>query len=406
MSIPYYVRRPLDYYDVSTFDNRPYTHKILEKNIPGLAINNDGTYKKMENKIYTRSNGSVYPVYSKGYTFGLATLPVLNYDMAAGRVNTPATHTPSVFEEHAGKTVNPVDLPEVEREEELDQNVKSIEETKREIANRKRAAYNQARGITTAEAYKRQKELRDADYNVTYDGYWGDASSKAWDEYQKKLQQPQTPQMPAQFANIDVMGAIKTEEARKKAELEALMQKQGVGSNLLNTDPHNIQGGYVVPVEPEYDMSKMDTHNQFGFKFYKGGMVPKHQNASGEELKEKPQSISTSGYFLDENGNPVVQNVDMVTGKSKDDKNRWFQRIITQRDSFPADTVMYDFNRRIPIENPDSNAYYNALFEEMLKRSEPIEYKKGGSLKKCSCGCKTLLKRGKGGKVMESRNCK
>jgi hypothetical protein len=43
----------------------------------------------------------------------------------------------------------------------------------------------------------------------------------------------------------------------------------------------------------------------------------------------------------------------------------------------------------------------------MIRNAEPInEYKKGGSLKKCSCGCKTLLKKGKGGKVMESRNCK
>jgi hypothetical protein len=46
------------------------------------------------------------------------------------------------------------------------------------------------------------------------------------------------------------MGAMKAEEARKKAELEALMQQQGAGSKLLNADPHNIQGGYVVPVEP------------------------------------------------------------------------------------------------------------------------------------------------------------
>jgi hypothetical protein len=75
--------------------------------------------------------------------------------------------------------------------------------------------------------------------------------------------------MPSQFSNVDIMGAIKAEEARKKAELEALMQKQGAGSNLLNTDPHNIQGGYVVPKEEPLDYSKLQTHttdtNPFGF---------------------------------------------------------------------------------------------------------------------------------------------
>lgn len=207
-----------------------------------------------------------------------------------------------------------------------------------------------------------------------------------------------------------LMQSMRENEAKRKAELEGIMQNDPKLGQILNADPHNIQGGYVVPKEEPLDYSKLQTHttdtNPFGFitadplkdasKFYQ----------KGGEVKEKPQSISTSGYFLDENGNPVVQNVDMVSGKSKDDKNRWFQRIITQRDSLPADTVIYDFNRRIPTENPDSNAYYNAILEEMLKRSEPIAYKKGGSLKKCSCGCKTLLKRGKGGKVMESKNCK
>ena len=38
--------------------------------------------------------------------------------------------------------------------------------------------------------------------------------------------------MPPQFANIDIMGAIKAEEARKKAELEALMQKNGTVDKL------------------------------------------------------------------------------------------------------------------------------------------------------------------------------
>ena len=52
-----------------------------------------------------------------------------------------------------------------------------------ESSNNRRTAYNQARGITTAEAYKRQKALRDAGYDITYDGYWGDASNQAWNEY-------------------------------------------------------------------------------------------------------------------------------------------------------------------------------------------------------------------------------
>jgi hypothetical protein len=50
MTIPYYVRKPLDYasqiYDISTFDNRPYTHKVLEKNISGLAVKEDGSYDR------------------------------------------------------------------------------------------------------------------------------------------------------------------------------------------------------------------------------------------------------------------------------------------------------------------------------------------------------------------------
>ena len=123
-----------------------------------------------------------------------------------------------------------------------------------------------------------------------------------------------TAKMPSQIANIDIMGAMKAEEARKKAELEALMQKQGAGSNLFNTDPHNIQGGYVVPKEKPLDYSKIGTHT--------------------------------------------------------------------------TDTDPFGF-----------------IVSDPLKRSSQM-YKTGGSLKKCSCGCKTLLKKGKGGKVMESRNCK
>lgn len=271
------------------------------------------------------------------------------------------------------------------------------QEPAKESANNRRTAYNQARGITTAEAYKRQKALRDAGYNITYDGYWGDASNKAWNEYQKKLQQPQTPQMPAQFANVDIMGAIKAEEARKKSELEALMQQQGAGSELLNTDPHNIQGGYVVPVEPQYDMSKMDTHNQFGLKFYKGGMVPKHQNASGEELKEKPRIISVTGPNYNET---------MVSGTDSTGTNKYQFREVEQQGDTTKVLYMRDPKTGQIIAVP-ADSRFNKDYEWMVRNAEPInEYKKGGSLKKCSCGCKTLLKKGKGGKVMESRNCK
>lgn len=285
------------------------------------------------------------------------------------------------------------------------------QEPTKESANNRRAAYNQARGITSAEAYKRQKTLRDAGYDIVYDGYWGDASNQAWNEYQKKLQQPQTPQMPAQFSNVDIMGAMKAEEARKKAELEALMQKQGAGSELLNTDPHNIKGGYVTTKEKPLDYSKLQTHttdtNPFGFitadplkdasKFYqKGGEVKE---------KETPTSFYSSGYFIDENGNPVTQETEMVKGNYNGKQYNIQRNIINTNGK--SDTIMYNNNKRIPLENPDSAALYNEVFRDLLMRAQPVgEYKKGGSLKKCSCGCKTLLKRGKGGKVMESKNCK
>lgn len=358
-------------------------------------------------------------------------------------------------------TTSPVELPEVERnvlfqDEPLDTNVKSVEETKREIerekAARKRAAYNQAKGITTADAYAKQKELRDAGYNVTYDGYWGDASAAECEKYMKakaanitpkmetpslavapsvtkpvttpKATDPNSPEanrqrfldeqaakiatakMPSQFTNVDIIGAMKAEEARKKAELEALMQKQGAGSKLLNTDPHNIQGGYVVPVEPQYDMSKMDTHNQFGLKFYKGGLVPKHQNASGEKLEEKKPLTSTytSGYFVDENGNPIVSEWESVQGNNNGNYYNMQREIINKNGQ--RDTIITN-NGKYVSQNPDSIAKYNTLIEELLKKAQFIpSEKQGGSLKKCSCGCKTLLKRGKGGKVMESKNCK
>lgn len=309
---------------------------------------------------------------------------------------------------------------------------------------------NQGGGISTQEAYRRQKLLREKGYNVSYDGYYGDASRKAWAEYQASLTpeistsglavapsvtkpvttpkavDPNSPEaarqrfldqqqakiatakMPSQFANIDIMGAMKAEEARKKAELEALMQKQGAGSNLFNTDPHNIQGGYVVPVEPQYDMSKLDTHNQFGLKFYKGGMIPKHQNASGEELKEKEKepltSYFTSGYFRDENGNPIVSEYGSINGYH-DGENYNMQREIISKNG-QKDTLFTN-NGKYIVSHPDSTAKYNKIFEDLIKLSEYIPSdKQGGSLKKCSCGCKTLLKKGKGGKVMESRNCK
>jgi hypothetical protein len=51
-------------------------------------------------------------------------------------------------------------------------------------------------------------------------------------------------------------------------------------------------------------------------KFYKSEIVQKHQNASGEELKEKEplKSYFTSGYFIDENGNPIVSEYESVNG--------------------------------------------------------------------------------------------
>ena len=60
---------------------------------------------------------------------------------------------------------------------------------------------------------------------------------KMYDEQAAKIA---TAKIPSQFSGIDIMDSMKAEEARKKAELEALMQQQGVVSGLLNTDPHNI----------------------------------------------------------------------------------------------------------------------------------------------------------------------
>lgn len=320
--------------------------------------------------------------------------------------------------------------------------------SKRDLYNQ-----NQGGGISTQEAYRRQKLLREKGFNIAYDGYYGDASRKAWAEYQASLTpkmettslavapsvtkpvttpkptDPNSPeanrqrfldqqatkistaQMPPQLANIDIMGAIKAEEARKKAELEALMQKQGASSKLLNTDPHNIKGGYVVPKEEPLDYSKLQTHttdtNPFGFitadhlkdasKFYqKGGEVKE---------KETPTSFYSSGYFIDENGNPVTQETEMVKGNYNGKQYNIQRNIINTNGK--SDTIMYNNNKRIPLENPDSAALYNEVFRDLLMRAQPVgEFKKGGSLKKCSCGCKTLLKRGKGGKVMESKNCK
>ena len=284
------------------YESRPYTHKLLERNNPGLIVNPDGTYSKLTGETHEK-DGVIYPTYVKGKVGGLGLFPEATY---YGGIEGVSFNEPSVFEEHQGKEATPVDLPEVERnvlfqDEPLDPNVKSIEETKREIAARKRAAYNQARGITTADAYAKQKELRDAGYNVAYDGYWGDESTAAWEDYmqtknidmmgpgletrisgvtipkpsvtklvttskttdpnsqeanRQKMYDEQaakiaTAKIPSQFSGIDIMDSMKAEEARKKAELEALMQQQGVVSGLLNTDPHNIQGGYVIPKEQQ-----------------------------------------------------------------------------------------------------------------------------------------------------------
>ena len=454
MTIPYYVKKPLDYtsqiYDVSTYDSRPYTRKILEKNIPGLAINNDGTYQKMENRTSTRSDGRIYPYYSKGYTYGLATFPVQNYNLTAGGINTPATHTPSVFEEHAGKTVNPVDLPEVEREEELDPNVKSVEETKREIAARKRAAYNQARGITSADAYAKQKELIDAGYDITNDGYWGDASAAAWEDYMQtkaanmtpkietpslavapsvtkpvttpKVTDPNSPeaarqraidQRNAALANVQqnstsqmaagLMQSMRENEAKRKAELEGIMQNDPKLAQTLNTDPHNIQGGYVVPKEAPLDYSKMGTHttdtDPFGFIVGDPMKRSSQMYQAGGEVKEKetPKVITISGPNYNET---------MVEGTDSIGKNNYKFLEVEQQGDTAKVLYMIDPKTGQMIAVP-ADSRFNKDYEWMIRNAEPVnEYKKGGSLKKCSCGCKTLLKRGKGGKVMESRNCK
>lgn len=283
----------------------------------------------------------------------------------------------------------------------------------------------------------------------------------------------------------------------------------------------------------------MDTHNQFGFKFYKGGMIPKHQNASGEELKEKNKSgiyysankekdgdtvnldellegygdnhlfvgrnitYKPSGndtiyydlngvadsfdfpeykrifennlkkyitvpvtqsvidnkdyvlknfdedyyndwlkahkklqYLLDtsrinlRNGqskNNVIQkqeggevkekpkmisisgpnyNETMVEGTDSTGTNKYQFREIEQQGDTAKVLYMRDPKTGQVIAVP-ADSRFNKDFEWMVRNSEPInEFKKGGSLKKCSCGCKTLLKRGRGGKVMESKNCK
>lgn len=338
-------------------------------------------------------------------------------------------------------TDNPPIVPEYKQQPEVQQ------EPTKESENNRRSAYNQARGITSADAYAKQKELRNAGYDITYDGYWGDASAAAWEDYMQtkaanvtpkmetpslgvspsvtkpvttpKSTDPNSPEanrqrfldkqaagiaaakMPSQFANIDIMGTMKAEEARKKAELEALMQKQGAGSELLNTDPHNIQGGYVVPKEAPLDYSKLQTHttdtNPFGFitedplkdasKFYqKGGQV-----------KEKPKMISISGPSYNET---------MVEGMDSTGTNKYQFREVEQQGDTTKVLYIRDPKTGQMIAVP-ANSRFNKDFEWMIRNAEPInEYKKGGSLKKCSCGCKTLLKRGKGGKVMESRNCK
>ena len=314
--------------------------------------------------------------------------------------------------------------------------------SKRDLYNQ-----NQGGGISTQEAYRRQKALRDAGYDIVYDGYWGDASSAAWEDYMQtkaanmtpKMETPSlavapsvtkpvttskvvdpnsleanrqrfldeqaakiaTVKMPSQFSNVDIMGAIKAEEARKKAELEALMQKQGAGSELLNTDPHNIQGGYVVPKEEPLDYSKLQTHttdtNPFGFitanplrdasKFYQ----------KGGEVKEKPKMISISGPNYNET---------IVEGTDSTGTNKYQFREVEQQGDTTKVLYMRDPKTGQVIAVP-ADSRFNKDFEWMVRNSEPInEFKKGGSLKKCSCGCKTLLKRGKGGKVMESKNCK
>lgn len=312
--------------------------------------------------------------------------------------------------------------------------------SKRDLYNQ-----NQGGGISTQEAYRRQKLLREKGFDVAYDGYYGDASRKAWAEYQTsltpkmetpsfavapsvtkpvttpKLTDPNSPEanrqrfldnqaagiaaakMPPQFANIDLMGTIKAEEARKKAELEALMQKQGAGSELLNTDPHDIQGGYVVPKEAPLDYSKMGTHttdtDPFGFIVGDPLKRSSQMYQEGGEVKEKetPKVITISGPKYNET---------MVEGPDSTGTNKYQFSEVEQQGDTTKVLYMRDPKTGQMIVVP-ANSRFNKDFEWMIRNAEPVNaYKKGGSLKKCSCGCKTLLKRGKGGKVMESRNCK
>ena len=433
----------------SGYKFRPYTHQILEKNTPGLKIKSDGTYTLLNDKAYMQDN-IIYPGYDTGKVFGLS----LNHGNKMYYKDRGLSITPYENSEYPVVTgeVNPVNLPEVEREEELDPNVKSVEETKREIANRKRAAYNQVRGITSADAYAKQKELRDAGYEITHDGYWGDASAAAWEDYMQTKAANMTPKMetpslavapsvtkpgsapvqstPAVDPNspeaarqraIDqrnaalnnvqgnstsqmaagLMQSMKANEVAKQAELQQIMQQNNAGADIFNTDPHNIQGGYVVPKEKPIDHSKMATHttdtNPFGFitadplrdtsKFYQ----------KGGEVEEKPKMISISGPNYNET---------MVEGTDSTGTNRYQFREVEQQGDTAKVLYMRDPKTGQIIAVP-ADSRFNKDFEWMIRNAEPVnEYKKGGSLKKCSCGCKTLLKRGKGGKVMESRNCK
>lgn len=123
------------------------------------------------------------------------------------------------------------------------------------------------------------------------------------------------------------------------------------------------------------------------------------QKQEGGEVKEKetPKVITISGPKYNET---------MVEGPDSTGTNKYQFSEVEQQGDTTKVLYMRDPKTGELIAVP-ANSRFNKDFEWIIRNAEPVNgYKKGGSLKKCSCGCKTLLKRGKGGRVMESRNCK
>jgi hypothetical protein len=179
------------------------------------------------------------------------------------------------------------------------------------------------------------------------------------------MQTKDTAKIPPQFANIDIMGTIKAEEARKKAELEALMQKQGAGSKLLNTDPHNIQGGYVVPKEEPLDYSKMGTHttdtDPFGFIIGDPMKRSSQMYQAGGEVKEKetPKVITISGPNYNET---------MVEGTDSTGTNKYQFREVEQQGDTTKVLYMRDPKTSELIAVP-ADSRFNKDFEWMIRNA-------------------------------------